>query len=72
MELKNRFTKNPNPTKLPRKRKKAYIKEHGKVNYRASRLYSINQNEYKAKFWKGYAFRATFGGGMEVVPTGFW
>lgn len=34
--------------------------------------YSINQNEYKAKFWKGYTFRATFGGGMEVVPTGFW
>ena len=70
--MDHQFQKVINPTKLPRRRKKAYIKEHGKVNYRASRLYSINQNEYKAKFWKGYTFVTTFGGGMEVVPTGFW
>lgn len=70
--MDHQFQKVINPTKLPRRRKKAYIKKHGAANYNASRLFSINQNEYKGKFWKGFYIGIGLDGCAQVIPTSYW
>lgn len=64
----------PRP-KLPRKRKKAYIKANGRQRYKGNIALAIAENECPCKFWKEVKTKIEYFNGVPIpipTPISYW